>query len=352
MRRRCPCSLGGCGPPGLPPCAYARAAARPPGASGPGPLPPWHKALGGIPSRLGCQSTQTQLLCCGLFFKKPLLWAAGPAGPLCLLPCCRAGVPRPLRSPGPRRRPRPRCAAPVRLMAPSSLSLLAVAGPLPFPPASSLGPCAPLCGSVAARCRPCALASPRYAAGFLWAPLLPSGSPLRFGSARRVPPWSPPRGFGAPPARCGSPPGASGPGPPRPGAGGASAAVSFCPRALFCARVLRPLRFSSGGWGSPLRPSRPRRPRWGLRGSARPAAWGLRPPQLRCSPGVGLLSFCRASSHCSGGARVKPCGCAALALRRPLGVAARQKGVSAYEAFGCSVNHRFAEGVPWSLSRR
>lgn len=50
-----------------------------------------------------------------------------------------------------------------------------------------------------------------------------------------------------------------------------------------CPRVLRPLRFPPAGV-SPLRPSRPRRPRWGLRGSAEPVWVGLRAPRLRRLP--------------------------------------------------------------------
>ena len=215
-----------------------------------------------------------------------------------------------------------RCACPARPLraaapGPAIASPLRVAGPLGCPPPFALGPCAPLCGSVAARCRPCAVSSPLCAAGFLWSPLLPSGSPLRFGSARRGPPSSPPSGLRArgllargfrrlPAAGFGSAPGS------------------------FSARVLRPLRISSGG-GSPLRPSRPRRPPWGLRGSARPVPGGLRAPGSASrpgSPGVWLLPSAVRPPIVAAGQGSSPALCA-LALRRSLGVAARQKGVSA-----------------------
>ena len=333
-RRRCPCSLGGCGPPGLPPCAYARAAARPPrgrrpgpgGGQGPHSRPSRSRAYGAPQRGMWGPASLAPLPfgsgCCGRF-----LAASGAAAPLRC--ACWA---RPLRAgpPGPASRPRSGV---------SSLALRARRGrAAPFPPGSLARA---VCAAVRLRGRslpPLRFASPRCAVGFLWAPLLCSGALLRFGSARRVPPWSPALRLRARGLRAR-------------GLGGVAAVLVALPPGAFFARVLRPLRCPPAGGVLPLSP-RPF-PRWG-KGCARPVPGGCGPrAALRPgSPGVEPLSFCRASSHCSGGARVKPSGCAALALRRSLGVAARQKGVSAYEAFGSSVNHRFAEGVPWSLSRR
>ena len=201
--------------------------------------------------------------------------------PLRVLPCrCGCAL---LPSPASGGRARPRCRGRRPSSSPSRCAL-AAAGPLPFPPPCALGPCAPLRGSVAARCRPCAVPSPLCAAGFLRSPLLPSGSPLRFGSARRVPPWSPPRGFGAPPARCGSPPGASGPGPPRPGLRRLCRRASAPPRALFLLGCFAPCAVLRRGF-SPCAPP-PRRPPLGGSGEREACGLGLRPPLLRSSPGV------------------------------------------------------------------
>ena len=164
MRRRCPCSLGGCGPPGLPPCAYARAAARPPRGSGPGPS-------GGKAPTPGPHAPAPTAL------RKKGMWAAASLAPLPVgsgvcgrfFATSRAAVPlrlrlRPSPASGGGPRPRYRCSG------------VAVAGPLGVPPPCALGPCAPLCGSVAARCRPCAAASPLCAAGALiGCPCFPRG---------------------------------------------------------------------------------------------------------------------------------------------------------------------------------
>lgn len=81
---------------------------------------------------------------------------------------------------------------------------------------------------------------------------------------------------------------------------------------------------------------------------ARPVPGGLRAPVPLCGPAPPGLA-------CSLSAVRPPIVAArqgsslavpALAFRRSLGVAARQKGVSAYEAFGSSVNHRFTAGLP------
>ena len=349
-RRRCPCSLGGCGPPGLPPCAYARAAARPPRGRRPGPgggqRPP-------LPAFLLPRLRRYAKMYVGPCFPcPPPLWVGVLRSLFALFACCRAAALRLLPSPASARAPRPRFAAPVRRFLPRASRSPG--------PGRSLSPRLPRSGRV----RRCAAPWPLAAAPALCFPSLRCGlpvrspwlcswSPLRFGSARRVPPWSPPRGFGAPPARCGSPPGASGPGPPRPGLRRLCRRASAPPRALFLLGCFAPCAVLLRVGFSPA-PPRPAAPAGGsgVRGAHLGGPAGPHPALPGGSPGVGLLSFCRASSHCSGGSRVKPCGCAALDLRRPLGVAARQKGVSAYEAFGSSVNHRFPEGVPRSLSRR
>ena len=177
--------------------------------------------------------------------------------PLRVLPCrCGCAL---LPSPASGGRARPRCRGRRPSSSPSRCAL-AAAGPLPFPPPCALGPCAPLCGSVAARCRPCAVSSPLCAAGFLRSPLLPSGSPLRFGSARRVPPWSPP--FGA-----------SGPGPPRPGARRrCRRAGGFAPGRFFCSGAAPPALCLRWVGFSPCAPP-PRRPPPG--GSGERVACGL-----------------------------------------------------------------------------
>ena len=200
--------------------------------------------------------------------------------PLRVLPCrCAcACCPRPLRG-GP---PAPAIASPASPSPGRSAAPRLVRSGAP-----------PRCRAPpAARCRPCALASPRCAVGFLWSPLLCSGAPLRFGSARRVPPSSPPRGFGAPPAPCGSPPGASGPGASSPGAGRpVGPPFSALPRALFCARVRCPLRCAVFRWRSvpvgfsPCAP-RPPPPAGGLREREARLGGAAAPPPSAAPPGV------------------------------------------------------------------
>ena len=162
--------------------------------------------------------------------------------------------------------------APFGRLAPAPLSLL------PFgSPGRSAAPRL-LCSGRVRRCAapwPLAaaavpLASPRFAAGSLVGrPCCPRGR-LRFLAAvAGAPRPRPLRGFG---------PGASSPG----GGGGFAAVLVAAPPGSFCARVLRPLRFSSGGWGSPPAPPVPAPA--GGRGSAEPVRVGLRPPAFGGSP--------------------------------------------------------------------
>lgn len=204
--------------------------------------------------------------------------------------------------------PRPFC--PLRWLPPR--------GPCPWarplrggPPAACLRPCrlrpglprsalfagAPSPAPCGARCRPCAWAPLRCAAGSLFgrpcfalARRCASGRPAP--SSRR-----PPSGFGACPPRCAR----------RrrllaPGRWAACAALwaALRPGALWVlggpARLRYPFPSGLAGrafaraaspalclpWGSPLRPSRPCRPRWGLRGSARLRLWGPAGPRRGC----------------------------------------------------------------------
>ena len=124
-------------------------------------------------------------------------------------------------------------------------------------------------GSVGTRCRPCALASPRSAVGSLWSPLLCSGSPLRFGSARRVPLSSPPSGLRAR-------------GLLARGLGGfAAVLVALPPGSFFVLGCSAPCAFPFSGScrfsvGSPPAPPA-RRPPLGGSGSPVPAAGGCGP---------------------------------------------------------------------------
>ena len=199
-----------------------------------------------------------------------------------------AAGPLPLRASGPARAARPRFAAPVRRLAPSAL----------FGPRRGR----------ASPCRPPFSRAPPFAASFLrpssgrrW-PRLPSGPPALCCGL-------PPRCSGCPcvgwawPVRSAWPRGGSaagplrgfGPGglPPRPpcgpcgplfspsGAGAFWLRARACPRLLSASRCLASSPALHLSVGSPLRPSRPRRPRWGLRGSVRPPALGL--PPRRCA---------------------------------------------------------------------
>ena len=202
----------------------------------------------------------------------PPLWVGVLRSLFALFACCRAAALRLLPSPASARAPRPRFAAPVRLMAPSSLSLLAGAGPLPFPPAPSLGPCAPLCGSVAARCLPCALASPRCAAGSL------CGRP---GCARGrlcASGWLAGSPLGRP--LCGFGPGASSPG----GCGRFAPAFLSRPRALFVLGCFAPCALPPVGGVLPCAPPVPAAPAGGS-GDAQGPTGGPAGPRAALRPG-------------------------------------------------------------------
>ena len=286
-RRRCPCSLGGCGPPGLPPCAYARAAARPPRGRRPGPgggqRPP-------LPAFMLPRLRRSAKRYVGPCFPcPPPLWVVGLRSLFALFACCRAAALRLLPSPASARAPRPRFAAPVRRFLPRASRSPG--------PGRSLSPRLPCSGRV----RRCAAPWPLAAAPALCFPSLRCGLPagalavlgvalaLRVGSPG--PPLVAPSGRWASGRSLRLAPGGFGPGASAPGG---SAALPpcwwLCPRALFllacCARCALP----PVGGVSPLRPSRPRRPRWGLRGSAGSIWAGLRAPTRLCRaapPGLG-----------------------------------------------------------------
>lgn len=293
---------GPAGPPGRPAPAKAGPAARPPRGRGREPCPLASVSAGSGASRphAPVAALLRQKGMWGPASLAPLpLWVGGLRSLFGLSGCCRpaAAVPcwaRPLRA-GP---PGPAIAAPAK---PS--------------PGRSAAPRLPRSARVR-RCRLRGLSLPPLRFGF---PSLRCGLPVValavLGGALALRVGSP-----GPPVLA--PFGASGPGPPRPGARRLRRrAGGFAPGLFFCARVLRPLRFSSGG-GSPLRPSRPRRPRWGLRGSRLPAAWGLRPPLLRSSPGVGVRQAVRPLIVAAAGKgpvwrlrRPCPCRCAFFGAR-------------------------------------
>ena len=180
-----------------------------------GPNPSCIRALPGGPSSLGFSA--------GLF---PLSASPLAAGPL------------PLRGAASGGRSRRRCRGPAPALAPCGGP-----GPRPFPPALPLGLCAPLRGSVPLAGPVCLWRRPWAAAGFLRvAPgALAAASGLR--RVQRVAPPGPPLAV---------PFGASGPAARVPGGGGGLRPPFLsAPPGPFFARVLRPLRFSSGGGFSP-----------------------------------------------------------------------------------------------------
>ena len=218
------------------------------------------------PSRLG-HGPKPQLLprLARRAFVPPLFRRA--FSPLRATTCGGAPSPPRCRSGGP-------LSPPLRGPAPASAPF-GGPGPRPFPPALPLGLCAPLRApwrslgpsafgpALAAVRAPSSVALPPRGLGPS-AARAPAGSPL----------GRPLRGFG---------PGGSGHRGPLAAIGRLFPArppvlfvlASACGR---CAVALSlALRWSRG---SPLRPSRPRRPRWGLRGSARPE-WGACGPPCR-----------------------------------------------------------------------
>ena len=114
-----------------------------------------------------------------------------------------------------------------------------------------------------------------------------------------VPPWPVP--FGASGAACSRGRGLG---------GFAAVPVALPPAPFFCSRAapgplpVSPVVRLPGALrrplGSPLRPSRPRRPA-GAPGKRVACGWGLRPPLLRSPPGLVRCCQARAPSHCSGG---------------------------------------------------
>ena len=159
----------------------------------------------------------------------------------------------------------------------------------PGPPASSVGPCAPLCGSVAAPWGPFPFGSPSLRFGLPLVALAPSPASLRFsGSPRRDPPGAP---FG-PSLRVG--PRAVGSAGLRPRGLRRPSAALFWPSApgpFFLRRRLLPPCFPSPGvlCVSGVLPCAPRPPPpLGAPGARRPvggfapASWvGFLPPLLR-----------------------------------------------------------------------
>lgn len=204
------------------------------------------------------------------------LWVAGLRSLFRHFAFCRRAA---LRLPGSSAsggRARPRFAAAVRLMAPSLRSRR---------PGRSLSPRLSRSGGSPALARSSGRSLPSLRCGFpsvrcglLWSPLLPSWSPLRLGPPRRVPLGRPLRGFG---------PGASSP--------GAFAAFRRRaldpPRALFLLGCFAPCAFPPAGF-LPRAPPVPAAPAGGSGEARGLRPWGLRPPQLRCSPGVGFVKPC------------------------------------------------------------
>lgn len=258
---------GGWGPAGAADGGPLPAVAKPPsfGGGGPHTLPPCSRR---------CAPTQSGMWLAASLARLPV----GSPGCGRFFATSRAAVPlrlrlRPSPASGGSPRPRYRCSG------------VAVAGPLGCPPAPSLGPCAPLCGSVGSRCRPCAL----LPLAALRAPCAVALAALVVAVALRV-------GSPGPPVLA--PFGASGPGPPRPGRGGPLGRLSpLRPGLFFVLGCCAPCAFPPAGGVLPLSP-RPF-PRWG-KGSARPC-WGA------CGPPPGFAGrlprgcpSSRALSHCSG----------------------------------------------------
>jgi hypothetical protein len=270
-------AMRGCGPAPR----GARAGARRPAAG-----------AGRHPARLGLPSSPQTLF--GM-----RAWSRLAAGPFCALrvPCC-AGAPAPARVRSGAARPPPlRCPGP----SPSSLPRFARSPgppPGPCPPALSLGPCAPLRGSVASRWPRCASG---LALSALRAPCSVALASRRVRSGRFAgsppgPPWARPlarlRGRSAPG------PGAS--------AGLWPACFGLRPRGLCAARprlrglavrCLLPLWWS---WVLPCLPPAPAAPRWGARGERQASGLGGSRPRPFGPPlWVGAASVSGSPlSHC------------------------------------------------------
>jgi hypothetical protein len=225
-------------------------------------------------------SAHTQAVCGGLapgpsflgfsgrFFAPPVL---EPPGPLPLGPPGSWRPPRrPLRGPGPG-------------FCPVGLSASSGAGPPAVPPGFSAPPVCGLSPSVVGALAPWACPALRRSAGSLAGDRSPLPFSVRVCAQpvpRRCPPWP-----------C--PVGALGPGSSSPGGFCGPVGPAFFappPGSFFAARWF-PGRCRSVGWpffcrlffsvGSPPRPSRPRCPRWGLRGSAWLILWRVAPQSAR-----------------------------------------------------------------------
>ena len=219
--------------------------------------------------------------------------AAVAFSPLRVLPCrCAcACVPRPLRA----ARPGPAIAAPA----------------LPSP-GRSAAPRLPRSARVRRCAAPWALAaapalcSPSLRCGLpVRSPLLCSWSPLRFGSARRGPPSSPPSGLRAR-------------GLLARGLGGEAAVlVALPPGSFLCSGAAPPALFLRRVGFSPA-PPRPAAPAGGS-GVRVALLGGLRAPVPLCGPAPpGFYPSCRALSHCSGCGQGSSRAVPALALAAAL----------------------------------
>lgn len=219
--------------------------------------------------------------------------AAVAFSPLRVLPCrCAcACVPRPLRA----ARPGPAIAAPA----------------LPSP-GRSAAPRLPRSARVRRCAAPWALAaapalcSPSLRCGLpVRSPLLCSWSPLRFGSARRGPPSSPPSGLRARGLLA------------RGRGGGAAVLVASAPGLFFMLGGSAPCAFPPAGGVLPCAPPVPAAPAGGS-GEAPGLFQGAAAPVPLCGPAPPGLPSSRALSHCSGCGQGSSRAVPALALAAAL----------------------------------
>lgn len=294
MRRRCPCSLGGCGPPARCPGPYGPRSGSSPGGHGAGtrrgPKAPTPGPI--APGPIGPSQKRYVGRC---FPCPPPLWVGGLRSLFRLFPSCRAGAPAPAlgRSGG---GPRPRCRGGGPSFSPSLRSP---------PPGRSLSPRRLRSGRV----RRCAAPWPLAAVPALCLPLgslrasVVALAALGVAFALRAvlpgPPLVAPSGFG---------PGASSP--------GAAAALPPCfgsaPGSLF-ARVLRPLRCPVSGF-LPCAPPVPAAPAGGSGEASGPFGWACGPPAFGGSP----RGRCQAMRLpiVAAPARVRPCALRSQRRRR------------------------------------
>ena len=259
------------------------AVAKPPffGGGGPHTLPPRSR---------GCAAPHSGMWRAASLVRLPV-WVAVLRSLFRHFACCRAAA---LRSPASGGAPRPRCRG----------SGGAVAGPLPFPPALSVGPCAPLCGSVAAPCRPCAVLPLRALRAPCSVALASLGVAVALRDGLPGPPLVAPAGFG---------PGASAPG----GCGGGAAAlVAFAPGLFLVLAGCARCAFLRRGFSPAPLPSPP--PPLGAPGKRVALLGGLRAPVPLCGPAPPGLPSSRAPSHCSGAGKGQAGRSERCALRPPL----------------------------------